>query len=232
MIQIIPKTAFAQSSKVANILLPSSVDWFCPHCHRKVNFKMEWLISNTQNPVLFCNSSCSGCRKTAIFIYLGYNESQLNPREGELYIYPEPHTRTHLDGISGSIKFNDGLKQAYDSAINVYNVGEWTATSVLCRRLLEGITKDLLPEEKQNLTLAKQLEELPKHIDLQKPLLTLSDTIRKGGNLGAHFDLEKIPDENISTLMMDLLEYLIEYIYILPNRIDDLEKKVNKLSKK
>lgn len=59
----------------------------------------------------------------------------------------------------------------------------------------------------------------------------LADAIRKGGNLGAHFDLEKEPSEDISKLMVDMLDYLIEYIYILPNRIQSLHDKIESLSK-
>ena len=99
MIQIIPKKAFAQIRTIVNISLPSSVDWFCPHCHRNVNFRMSWSVSSATNPVLFCSSICSGCRKTSIFIYVGFIEDQNNPREGELYIYPEPKTRNPLSGI-------------------------------------------------------------------------------------------------------------------------------------
>ncbi|MCU0377755.1 MAG: DUF4145 domain-containing protein [Bacteroidales bacterium] len=230
MIQLIPPKAFAQTSKVANTLLPASVDWYCPHCNRSVNFRLSWDIKSIPQPVIYCSSACSGCRKISVFIYVGFADSVLNPREGELYIHPEPSTRTPLNGIYESSKFNDGLKRAYESAINVYNVGEWTATAVLNRRMLEGIMKEILPLEKRNMPLAKQLEELPKHIDLQKPLITLAESLRKGGNLGAHFDLEKAPDENISTLMMDLLDYLIEYIYILPDRIDELDERVSSLS--
>ncbi|NOU19240.1 MAG: DUF4145 domain-containing protein [Bacteroidales bacterium] len=232
MIQFIPKEAFAQTSTWRGIILPDSVDWYCPHCGRRVNFKMNWTLINNPQSVLFCNSACSGCRKLATFIYIGFKENNNDPKEGELFIHPEPRTRSPLDGIFDSVKFNGGLKEAYESSINVYNVGEWTATAVLCRRLLEGITMQILPDEKKKLPLGKQLQELPNHIDLQKPLLTLADALRKGGNIGAHFDLEKTPNENIITLMMDLLDYLIEYIYILPSRIDDLHKKIEELSNK
>jgi len=230
MIQIIPKEAFAQKSSILGISLPASVDWNCPHCGRIVNFKMNWSVSQNQFP-LFCHSVCSGCRKESTFIYVGFRESNKSPKEGELFIHPEPKTRKPLPGISDSEHFNSGLKEAYDSAINVFNIREWTATAVLCRRLLEGISLQILPADKKNLPLAKQLQELPNHINLQKPLMTLADALRKGGNIGAHFDLEKIPDENIAILMMDLLDYLIEYIYILPNRINELHQKIEDLSK-
>lgn len=66
----------------------------------------------------------------------------------------------------------------------------------------EGITKTVLPPEKHNLPLAKQLEALPEHRDLAQPLLELANAVRKGGNLGAHFDLEREPNEQVTSLML------------------------------
>lgn len=123
------------------------------------------------------------------------------------------------------------MKEAYESALNVFNVGEWNATSVLCRRVLEGITKDILPPDSKKQNLSRNLLELPKHLDLQKPILTLADALRKGGNLGAHFDLEKKPDKKIAGQMIDLLDYLIEYIYILPVDIESLHNEIENLGK-
>jgi len=140
---------------------------------------------------------------------------------GNLYIYPASQSRRSVLDSDPQSNFNEGLKNAYESAIKVYNVGEWNATAVMVRRLLEGITQDLLPDVK-NKPLAKRLQDLPDYVDLKKPILTLADALRKGGNLGAHFNLEHTPDHKIATQMMDLLDYLIEYLYILPKRIDDL----------
>lgn len=231
MIQLIPKEAFAQTDINSNVIFPSSVDWNCPHCGRKVNFNLSWSITRGAK-VHFCFSGCSGCRQLATFIFVGFDTSENNPKEGELFIYPEPKTRKPLEGIYVSGNFNSGLKEAYESSINVYNVREWTATTVSSRRLLEGITLQILPDSKKNLPLAKKIQELPNYIDLQKPILILVDALRKVGNLGAHFDLGKTPNENITTLMMDLLDYLIEYIYILPNKINDLHQKIEELSAK
>jgi hypothetical protein len=231
MIQFIPKSAFAQTGVTLELLFPSSVDWFCPHCGRNVNYSLTWSIAR-ESRELFCHSVCAGCRGMATFLYLGFKESTDNPKEGELFIHPAPKTREPLVGINDSENFNLGLKNAYQSSINVFNVREWTATAVLCRRLLEGITMQILPDDKKKLPLARQLQELPNHINLQQPILILADALRKGGNLGAHFDLKKSPNENIAKLMMDLLDYLIEYIYILPNRIDDLHHRIEELSNK
>jgi hypothetical protein len=231
MIQFIPKEAFAQTGIVENTKIPASVDWNCPHCGRKVNFNLQCSMTR-HTSITFCISKCSGCRKEVTFIFLGFLKNTNSPKEGELYIYPEPKIRKLLEGIGTSENFNNGLLESYKSLINVYNVREWTATAVLCRRLLEGITMQILPDEKKKLPLSRQLQELPNFIELQKPILTLADALRKGGNIGAHFDLEKIPNENIAELMMDLLDYLIEYIYILPNRINELHQKIEELANK
>jgi len=66
--------------------------------------------------------------------------------------------------------------------------------------------------------------------DFNKPIITIADAIRKIGNMGAHFSDETEPDEETSILLMDLLDYFIEYLFILPARIEELHNKIEKLS--
>lgn len=229
MLQQIPSNCFVKKVISNNILYPHSVDWNCPHCGRKVNFGFSWGFQGKPE-CLNTKSRCSGCGESVIFVYLGFDEETEGNTIGKLFIYPKTKTREPLSGIQSTTHFNNGLDKAYSSAVNVYNVQEWNATATMCRRLLEGIIKQNIPRDNQKKILAQNLKELPNHIDLQKPILTLAEAIKDGGNLGAHFDMEKEPDENIATLMMDLIEDLIEYIYILPNRVEELKQKIEKLS--
>ncbi len=64
--------------------------------------------------------------------------------------------------------------------------------------------------------------------DLAAPLNALSHAIRQGGNLGAHFDMVKEPDEQLAKKMVALLEYLITYLYELPAEIEQIEKSLEK----
>ena len=124
-------------------------------------------------------------------------------------------------------------QRAYKSAINVFNVGEWNATATQTRVTLEGIVHDLLPEDEYNprMPLGQHLRKLAetKTDDLVSPLLTLSNTLREGGNIGAHFDLERTTDKEMAEAMLDLIDYLIEYIYALPNRIEELNVRMQQL---
>jgi len=146
-------------------------------------------------------------------------------------MFPAGCERTPAPAILENSGLAAPLKRAYESAVNVLNTKEWSATAVMCRRLLEGITKSVLPTELHKQPLGKQLESLPAHRSLDKPILELADAVRRGGNLGAHFDLEKEPDEQVATLMLDLCEDLLEYLFTLPTRIDDLHKKIEELGK-
>ena len=144
-------------------------------------------------------------------------------------MFPAGKVRAPSADVLDHTELSEPLKNAYKSAVNVVNSREWNAAAVLCRRLLEGITKSILPPEVQKQSLAKQLAALPNHRDLGKPLLELADAIRKGGNLGAHFDLEKEPDEQVATLMLELCEDLMQYLFALPLRIEELHKKIEAL---
>jgi len=229
MLRHIPRQNFINTTIKSDYKLPVSVDSTCPHCCRKVNFSISW--SHTLSYVVdFSKSHCPACQKDVTFLYLAEKNETTRRGYGQLFISPSDDTRQPLTGIEDAANLNEGLKKAYFSTINVLNAHEWTATSVLCRRVLEGITKSIVPNEDKNKTLAAQLKDLSNHIDLDKPILTLADAIRKGGNLGAHFDLEKEPSEEISKLMVDMLDYLIEYIFILPNRIQSLHDKIESLS--
>lgn len=229
--QRIEEKYFTRTQQHGKIKLVNSVDYNCPHCGRNVNFSIGWSIP--QNHLsLTSKSRCSGCGEESKFVYIDYDLAD-GPVLGKLYIHPDSKRRNSIIDFSlTESTLNHGLQTAYESALNVYNVGEWTATSVLCRRLLEGITQDLLPDEKKKHSLNRRLTDLPKHLDLQKPILTLADALRKGGNLGAHFDLDKTPDKKIASQMLDLLDYLIEYIYILPKQIENLHNEIEELNNK
>lgn len=120
------------------------------------------------------------------------------------------------------------LQRAFVSTVEALNSRNYAATAVCARRTLEGIFKFLVPEDKRNATLARLIEHTKANVDLAAPLTSLSHAIRDGGNLGAHFDMEKEPNEALAKQMVELLEYLISYLYVLPREIAELESSLGK----
>jgi hypothetical protein len=192
-----------------------------------MTFTLDW-SGNIVIPVMFTSTRCLACKKISIVLSVDIKDVvQANYKEGKLFIYPEPTLRKKMPEISESPKMSAAMNRSYSSAVNVYNTGEWNATAMACRRLLEGVTATFLPKEKHGLVLAKRLEALPSYISLDRPILTLADAIRKGGNLGAHFDEERETDETTATMMIDLLEYLIQYLFVIPKQIEQLHARID-----
>jgi len=218
----------AQWQQVNNKWMPQAVDIHCPFCARHVTFALTDYNLDGKRNTMSASAQCPGCHQAVRFWAVDprpYGDTQGKECQ-ELCIYPKP--TLNREPMRGIDKVPSEIAKAYASTVNVYNAGEWTATAVCCRRVLEGVAKNLLPEDMQKKPLAHQLNDLKTKVDLAKPLTSLADALRKGGNLGAHFDLEREPDEATASQMVDLLEYLMEYLYVLPADVESLHKIVTK----
>lgn len=146
--QLIDEKQIVEYKHSEDFIVPKSVDKKCGYCSRLVNFNLEWYPYN--KTVMYTTSRCSGCGQISRFYLVELKECEDEKYTGDLYISPVAlEDREIVEGIEITEKFSESMLRAYKSAVNVYNLGEWSATVVLCRRLLEGITKSLLPETEQ-----------------------------------------------------------------------------------
>lgn len=211
-----------------NRYYPKSLDLDCPHCGRRANFTTSNPDYDGHRTTHSATGRCAACKSNVfVWAFKPTNHNQV-PACQHLYIYPEPRNdRSTIDGFD---LLPEPIQRAYRDTVKVYNTGVYGAAATLCRRTLEGIV-DELQEGKQNGSLFKRLEKLGESVDLAKPLITLSHAVRQAGNLGAHYDLEKEPDKQTVEATLDLIEYLLEYVYTLPKRIDALNSYVEGLDK-
>ncbi|WP_423814300.1 DUF4145 domain-containing protein [Pseudomonas viridiflava] len=120
------------------------------------------------------------------------------------------------------------LQRSLKSTIDSLNAKNFPATAVGARRTLEGIFKYRVEASNRSKTLYQLIDLVKSSSDLAAPLETLSHAIRSGGNLGAHFDDENEPTEEMAGKMVELLDYLVSYLYVLPSKITDLERSLGK----
>lgn len=208
--------------------LPIAIAMRCPGCSQLLTYaNLVW--TPEQHETRISLNRCPVCRHAATFYLVGHQGKTggLSPA-AQLYSREEPPGRQPLAAIVDNAEIVEPIQRAYLSAVNVFSSGEWSGTAVLTRKLLEGITKVSVPQH-ASLPLAAQVKKLAEGKDLSAPITTLADAIRKGGNLGAHFDLEASPDQNVARLMLDLVEELMEYFYVLPGRIKTLHDEIEKL---
>ena len=219
--------------------VPATVDTLCPYCALPMAFVLSHWSDVPGTKARVCTASCSNCGGVVSFYWIPEvaprpDGTVAGPSEDEvpraLYMHPPPaFIRAPLTGVSKINEFDVGLRRAYAATVNVYNSREWTGTSVVCRRTLEDIAKALLPEDRHSLSLGLKIQALSKRKDLAEPILKLADLLKRSGGLSAYFDLEKIPGQEAATYIIELLDLLIEYLFILPGRIQELHDKIESL---
>jgi hypothetical protein len=213
--------------RYGNFKIPKSIQSECPVCHTIAEFSINANFQNSKNGLL-TESSCPSCKKAAVFVIMTKDALDENV---DTYIYDVRAARQAVHQIENLPNIPKDLIRAYRSAINVHQTRDNSATAVMSKRVIESILKHFLKEKSKGQPLAQQLEILPNHVDLAGPIQSLSQLLAADGSLIKMLELETEMDYETTSLLMDLLESLIEYLFVLPGKIqfthDKLTKKFN-----
>lgn len=210
---------------------PESVSTNCPFCAEKVNFATTLFDYDPGTDTISSRATCPNCGETVYIwgIHPGLADDPLKKGCACVAMFPAP--QLSRQPIEGSDLIPDRVRKAYLDTIGAFNAGIWSLTAGSCRRTLEGILSNISSQSKTKGALANQIQQLTENIDLQQPLITLADAVRTGGNIGAHFDAEKEADQETAQVLLDLIEYLLEYVYTLPGMVEKLNKRIATLGK-
>jgi len=221
----LPESAVRQWKMENGRAVARALATVCPQCREMVTFTPAWDANRTQGMPF--PMQCPSCEQQSTLIRLG-EEKRHTVR---LFIDADEPARTPVAGID-DVPLDilpERLRGAYQSALNVLAIGEAEATAVTCRRVLEGITARILSDESaKRKTLALRIKALAnEHEKLAAPLIELSEALRTSGNLGAHFDENGDPPTiEDAAMMVDLLDYLFTYLYVVPQQIHQFKAKV------
>jgi hypothetical protein len=220
--QLISRTSVRTWGMTGRHRYAASISAICPNpeCSARVVFTAADVFDDGGHGAVVCNAACPACTEITRFWTVRPKAGAAPAEEYEIFMYPSAKRIYRSDGAA---EIPPQLQRAFASTIDSFNSSNYTATAVGARRTLEGIFQYLLPENERNKPLARLIEAATGSVDLAAPLKSLSHAIRGGGNLGAHFDPDKEPDENMARQMLELLDYLISYLYVLPKKITDLE---------
>lgn len=220
-------SAMRGQSTINDYWCPGAVSTFCPFCTEQVTITLSGLQLDKLRHTIAGFGNCPNCEKLVYFWAINSADAQEqgSKRLEALLMYPPPYRPRQP--ITGLELLPERLQRAYLDTLNAYNSRIWSAATTCCRRTLEGIVNNLMPGKRGQL--AQQLKQLPEAVNLTQPLIMLSDAVRQGGNLGAHFALEGDPDEHTARAALDLIEYLIEYIYTLPGMVAELHQRIAEL---
>ncbi|MBM7586574.1 hypothetical protein JOC86_003126 [Bacillus pakistanensis] len=216
-------------SQFGYVKVPKTIQYECPRCLKmgSIELKANSYQSN-HNELLLSKGKCNNCNKTSEFVIAtpsGTSKGQ-NQTATNVYIYDTRGGEHPLDQLKNNEKIPKDLIRAFHSALNVYESKDYSATAVMSKRVLESVAKSFIGEESFNQSLTQQFEELPKYVDFSKPMVSLSHLLNGNGEFNKILDLEHEMDDETAELVIDMLEALIEYLFILPQRIENAQKKI------
>ena len=209
-------------------LAPKSLTTHCPYCGVLAIFSLDGLQDDYVRFVVISHAACPGCSEIVKVFSMRKlkNPKNKDHNPDNVYMYP-PSSKYYRMPVFGD-EVPDPLRRAFLATVDAYNSQSYANTAASGRRTLEGIFKYLNETDKREGNLARMIDLAANNEDFAGPLRKLSHAVREGGNLGAHFDLESEPDEEVARQIVELTEYLISYLYVLPTRIKRLESALDK----
>ena len=153
--------------------------------------------------------------------------SESTAEEDPETIYMSPDGSVAKEPVDFSIELPESLERAYLSAVEAHTSANYSATALCCKQAMEKIFFQLLPEEKSSIGLSNAISEIHDNHDLARPLENLSVSTSSGGKLERHFEMETEFNAETSKAMVELLEHLITYLYVIPREIQNIEDKID-----
>lgn len=203
--------------------LARTVELICPHCMKLASFDTKpWQEHGRR--VAAAEAPCARCEQTVQFVQL-LDDTGARIDDG-LHVYPPSGARAPMPGSEYLHGLSAPLGRTYDSALKLYNHGDWGPASLVVRHLLEGLASRLLPEERRELPLSRQLEALPKDVDLTRPLHDIAPLLAPTGAFGREFDDEAAISQGTASQLLELAEQLIAYLVVMPGAMAELKSRI------
>lgn len=153
---------------------------------------------------------CENCKRHSLFSFLNGDSDEsysLYPKEKQIE-----------DTIPSAIK------KAYEESLRIKQISP-IAFTIMIRRTLDFICK---LEGAKGFALSDKIKYLGEENIIPKQLSDMAETIRLLGNKYTHEDIEETSNSEV-----DVIEYflktIIDYLYVIPNKMDVLKKKIEKL---
>ncbi len=184
----------------------------CPHCKAKCQFsnlgnQYQCRADTSFQQGWFC-SNCNGVIATKFTPPQNLNNATVFP----------------LRKIKPQIKIDklpENIRTDYLESLENYSNGCYISAVIMCRRVIQQSCLDKGAKKKN---LFDQIEEL----NIDGSLKKLAHKLRFWGNTGAHPDIllgEKV-EEPDAKIAIDFTEKFLQYVYVIPKEIEEIEGKV------
>ena len=225
-----------------NAWFPEAIPTVCPYCHTSAYIQVTPVCSEASyihslGMKGYCPGPDCGKGKLIRFFLTDIKSGKQSPRCGAIWMEPEPKVRSLIVSESNLPPgMTNRLHRSYAAAVRNYNSGDWTSSVSASSNVIEGIGKSSFPRSDGKATISKLFSDLsislrstPEYATILRPITGLNDALCVSRNPGSHFDTEKDPNQELAAKLLDLVEFLLRYVYLLPGEAQELKKIVSEL---
>jgi len=198
----------------------------CPFCFEKGNFSTAFHAEkkkpNSSKKLNFDTLKCENCSGYVMVLWSS-NEHAFGPSAVHSYkVLPWP---LRID--SAPEHWPEEVQRYWIQAQRNLRDENWDATVLMARSALQVALRD---NQAQGKTLKAEIDDLASRRILPPIMKDWSDNIRELGNISAHPQPGQPPTapEDAKDIV-EFLDFLLEYLYTLPKRINDYRTRRSKL---
>lgn len=211
---------------------PVSIAATCPSCLLHGVFTTKRRHYDPQRDTLACSAECPSCN-TQVHFWMTNMVAHSNNDASEhpaLYMMPASEERMNLENLPDSLPGN--VLQYCHSTQEVYKSGNLTATYVMVQSTLSAIFENFLPTGNSVTQLPKLIQDSLPSMGLDKPIANLAVSLRPEGHLDSLLKSPEPATREIARALMDLIEKLVTYLYVLPSEFDELNRQLKELDRR
>lgn len=213
------------NSQYANYF-PGAISAMCPFCSATASFSFSHWHKALHGYAL-ANVHCPVCNDKVRFMLMDHDPTKEQlVEEATLWSHPTPDLREPIADIEALGDIDPRLQGAYESTITILNSGELNATAILARRSLDGMLDSILSEDYRSESLEVKLRQVIETRDFLEPLNWLAETLNESSKVGKGYELTDSPDKELANDMIDLMNLLTEYLFLMPHRAEKFHTRI------
>ncbi len=196
----------------------------------QVVFSTKRRTYDPHRDTLACSADCPACN-TEVHFWATNRVAHSTGDTDEvpsLYMMPDAPQRLDLQPLADLLPSN--VMQFCQSAQDVFDSGNLTATSIMVQSAIDAIFTGFLPDGNSKTTLSRLIHDSIESMDLDFPLQQLSRSLRPDGHMQELFTNNENVNRETADAQIRLVEKLVTYLYVIPGEFKQLDKELENLS--
>lgn len=181
----------------------------CPKCRRYASARIKGYVWYPDFDWQVLLTQCSQCLEAVVVGQSVYPPDEVGPTHR---LWPEPARQLPSDAPSG-------IRSDFEEAERCFARGDYTASAIMTRRLLEGVANELGAKGR---SLATKLEDLNRRDEITGMLFDWATELRFTGNAAAHAT-SRGTDRRDAEDALIFAEALAEHVFTLKKKFAEFK---------